>query len=498
MADIENLTVLPRPRSAWQAMDAGFTLARSHFLSLSVLWLFFSVPVFVLSAAIQYWLGWSLMIFFWWWLKPLYELPLHFYLSRALFSEPISKREAVKLTKSHFWLLFKTYLTLARFSPKRSMTYGVVFLEKLPRKLRAVRIDTLTMVTTRHYLLMLVCLHIEVFLTYGLIAFFAYFFLPNIIGQVDWSSFLLNADSNEFEPYFIAASFASVVAGALVAPFYVASGFIIYINRRMHLEAWDIEHRFRNITPRTRASLASVLILILCMAPGEKTWAENRAQYLPSASEVEKSLIEVMASDDFGVTKTRTVPKFNFDKDEEKREEEKLNPNFVEWLSNIARSVAGVLKLLIWGAAILFVVLLIYTIIKFTRVPVQTGNALTRGNRDEEDAKSHPLTQDLPQDIVATAERLLHQGERRKALSVLFRGALRAIMTEYELKIASGATESDCKQSVSAVANENQRTTFSTLMSVWQREAYANQPQEEHQIKILIDDWHKAFGKAAS
>ncbi len=492
MADVRNLAVLPRPRTAWQAMDAGFTLARMHFISLSVLWLCFAVPVFLLTAAIQYWLGWSLMIFFWWWLKPLYELPIHFYLSRALFSEPIAKKEALKLTFKHFWLLCKTYLTYARFSGKRSMSYGVVFLEKLPLKLRSARIETMTMVTTRHYLLMTVCLHIEVFLTYAVIAIVAYLFFPDIVSQFNWIRFLTSAETAEYDPYFIAASFSSVIAGALVAPFYVAAGFMIYINRRMHLEAWDIEHRFRNITPRTRSALTGTLICLLCVLPGEKAMAEDRAQYLPSKPDVETSVIEVMSSDDFGVMKTRKVPKFNVEKEEQ--QEEKLDPSFIQWLTDITSSVAGALRILIWGAAILFVSLLIYTLFKFKRPTSKSSHALQRGSRDKEGAKSHPLTQDLPHDIVATAQRFLQQGERRQALSVLFRGALRAIMTEYNLKITSGATESDCQASVSEVANANQTTTFSALMNLWQQEAYANQPQDEQQIKLLIDDWRDAFG----
>jgi hypothetical protein len=36
-----------------------------------------------------------------------------------------------------------------------------------------------------------------------------------------------------------------VVVGAL-EPFYVAAGFCMYLNRRVELEAWDIEQAFRD------------------------------------------------------------------------------------------------------------------------------------------------------------------------------------------------------------------------------------------------------------
>jgi hypothetical protein len=45
------------------------------------------------------------------------------------------------------------------------------------------------------------------------------------------------------------AEFALAVAYALTVvvlePFYVASGFGMYLNRRVELEAWDIEQEFR-------------------------------------------------------------------------------------------------------------------------------------------------------------------------------------------------------------------------------------------------------------
>jgi hypothetical protein len=36
-----------------------------------------------------------------------------------------------------------------------------------------------------------------------------------------------------------------VVAVAIVEPFFVGAGFAMYLNRRVELEAWDIEQEFR-------------------------------------------------------------------------------------------------------------------------------------------------------------------------------------------------------------------------------------------------------------
>jgi hypothetical protein len=39
---------------------------------------------------------------------------------------------------------------------------------------------------------------------------------------------------------------AYAVAVAFLEPFYVAAGFGMYVNRRVELEAWDIEQEFRS------------------------------------------------------------------------------------------------------------------------------------------------------------------------------------------------------------------------------------------------------------
>jgi len=42
-----------------------------------------------------------------------------------------------------------------------------------------------------------------------------------------------------------AFALAYTFAVAIIEPFYVAAGFAMYLNRRVELEAWDIEQEFR-------------------------------------------------------------------------------------------------------------------------------------------------------------------------------------------------------------------------------------------------------------
>lgn len=475
-------------------MDAGFTLARAHYIPMVLMWLGFSLPIFILCIAIQFWTGWGFMLIIWWWFKPLYELPILFFLSRALFSEHLSIKQAWVQTLRHFWTLFKTYLTLARLSTARSVTYSVVFLEMLPRKKRSTRIQTLTAVKTRHYLLMLACLHIEFILAYAIITLVGALFFASAIADIDWTVFFESVDQPAVQNWMTAASITTLIAAALVAPFYVAGGFLIYINRRMQLEAWDIEHRFRRFKIKTlqTGAIAGVLVVALFFSAHEPAIADDRVQNIMSPTDAYQTITNILEHEDFGSTKTQLVPRNkNPNKDDENS---KPDLSFLEWFANSASSLATAFKVILWVVVAIFLGLLIYTLFQFKQ-SFTRPSALSRHRPEGEDAQSHPLTQDLPTDIVGEAERLLNDGHRRQALSVLFRGALRSVMDEHELKIASGATETDCQTTVTKVATEQQSNTFTRLLSVWQREAYANQPQPEESIRTLINDWKSAFAQ---
>ncbi len=76
------MAVRVRPRTAWEGIDLGFVMARNWFLPLWTLWLMTGLP---LGLALYLLVGesvWLAMLLAWW-LKPLYEPPLLFWLSRG-------------------------------------------------------------------------------------------------------------------------------------------------------------------------------------------------------------------------------------------------------------------------------------------------------------------------------------------------------------------------------------------------------------------------------
>jgi hypothetical protein len=68
-------------------------------------------------------------------------------------------------------------------------------------------------------------------------------FLPDSVRSELWQVYR-DGESAAAEGV-LALLYAAVVLA--LEPFYVASGFAMYLNRRVELEAWDIEQEFRHV-----------------------------------------------------------------------------------------------------------------------------------------------------------------------------------------------------------------------------------------------------------
>ena len=505
MAQIDKLQVLPRPRSAWQAMDAGFRLARAHYWTLLLLWLGVTLPIlasalFLLQNYAQ--LAWWV----WWWFKPLYELPLLVYLSHALFGETKSLHANWLGMKPHLWPLLKTYLTLYRLSPARSVTAAVVVLERLPRQQRRARVDTLTAVPTRGYMLMMVCWHAEMMLAYGLLGLIAYF-IPSLITDIDWLA-LLTGEADEPRFFTEAITVVSAIGACLVAPFYVGGGFMLYINRRMQLEAWDIEHRFRAIQRKHKPNAgpgattgpgpvaASALLLCCGLIVGTlalhspSLQAQAFADGFPTQESVLEKIQQIHDEQIYAGTRITRVPQFKNDDDEQEDETDSLSLN--SWIVGLLQGIADTLQWVLWIAAIIIIALLLLAVRRFIPSTLNPGKR-RRPQTDMPSVAHHPLTTGLPADIPAAANASLQQKDSRAALSLLYRGAIRALMREHAIRIPSSATESDCLQLLATQASPTQSAAFTELVVHWQREAYAHDRLGEAAIASLIDRWPATF-----
>jgi len=235
---LNNISIETRIRNGWSSIDLGMKLALNCWLKLSSVWLLFALPVYIIACVFLQQKAW-LIFFIIWWLKPLFERPILHILSRELFADKLSVKRVFK----EFWLWFKpgwlSAITYRRLNFSRSFYMPVVLLEGLQGAAYNKRIDVLNAkFSSEAFWLTLLLVHIESILGFALLILAAILF-PE---QIQFFETLTNEEqSSPFITYTV-----SLLVMASVAPFYVASGFMLYISRRIELEGWDIEICFRD------------------------------------------------------------------------------------------------------------------------------------------------------------------------------------------------------------------------------------------------------------
>src|SRR5690554_6695568 len=205
-------------------------------------WMILTLPITIILSFLPLdwvWLG-AVVI---WWLKPLFERPLLMIISQGVFGEEPTTRQVLKAFPLLAMRQTFSSLIWRRLSPSRSMDLPIVQLEGLRGGQRAQRLLVLHRddAAPAKWLTFL-GYHIEILLTLGLFLM-VLAFIPETL-QVRWLDVTFWMQS---KTGLILQGFVYSLAMALVAPWYVACGFALYLNRRIKLEGWDIEIAFKRM-----------------------------------------------------------------------------------------------------------------------------------------------------------------------------------------------------------------------------------------------------------
>ena len=242
---VEGLALALRPRSMGEASDLGLALVRRHARSI---WRSFA-PIYLVVAVLALCtvdsVGW-LPIFIVFWLKPWLDRSLLFVLARAVFGESTRFADLWRERRQVFGGQVLRTLLWRRFSPWRAYTQPIEQLEGQRGSHRRKRAK-LMLNDNRGAAsaLQLAFVHAEAALTYSLMALI-WWFAPEGTRVNVWDWFWhpgLHEAGQLGLSVCMALSYMAIVL--LLEPFYVASGFAMYLNRRVVLEAWDIEQEFR-------------------------------------------------------------------------------------------------------------------------------------------------------------------------------------------------------------------------------------------------------------
>jgi hypothetical protein len=104
----------------------------------------------------------------------------------------------------------------------------------------------------------------------------------------------------------------------------------------------------------------------------------------------------------------------------------------------------------------------------------------------------------LPDDIGAAVRALWLAGERRAALSLLYRGALSRLVHSYEVAIGDASTEGDCIRLARAALPAERGDFVARLVGAWQLAVYGDRPLPNEQVLGLCDEFDRMLPTLAS
>lgn len=490
--NLDNLTVEIRPRTLFEGIDLGFVLARKYFLTLWLIYLITAFPVFFI-----------LNLFFWddilWfavlmiWLKPLFETPLLHWLSQAIFNEKIALPGLIKALPNILKTSVFKRLTYGRFSPSRSFYLPVVLLEKLKAKAYRERVRILGYNQSAGIGLTLICFVFELIL-FGSVISLLFIIIPE---DLRWFDFEGLFSSDEVYTGLIVNTVVFFCI-SIIAPFYVAGGFALYLTRRTEFEAWDIELKLRGLLKRnekagetkglkTAAVLLFIALSLLCTSGDLTAEPINKPQ---AAQEIKK----ILSHEDFGIEKKQTVWKL---KDIwEKKDKEYKEPAWIEFflmLSKIA-GVAG--EIILWVVGSLVVIFIIYQLARHQEWFQGASGSLPSRNNIPDELFGLKLSKEaLPDDLEKELAGLLEKAEYRKFLSLMYRSLLIRFIHDFHIDIPDSATEGECVRIVGVQRSRQEKEFFTALTHIWLKMAYGHIPPVKAEIENLFESWNQTFNK---
>ncbi|UTW45115.1 DUF4129 domain-containing protein [bacterium SCSIO 12696] len=509
---IDKISARLRLRNNWEAIDLGFSLARRWFLRLWLLWLVPAAVIATLSLTLLDSVLLALLIM--WWVQPLYERPLLHFLSRALFGEYPSVRRELR----QYWRLVKPQLfaTLLwrRFHPGRSFAEPVVLLEGLKGKARGRRLGVLGLGTSGTALWFgLLCWLFGRALDGSQISLL-YILVPEELNL--W--FMENVFSVLFswhrgDDLHWLGAVIWLLSTSLIAPFFIAGGFALYISRRTRLEGWDIELAFRRMASRHqqrasnrgKAGLNVVAIMslttLLIAAPVPAQQESNTAtespkvQKSPQQLEDKKLIEEITSQPEFGERKTRQVwERIKEEKKERNTDWFKKLEKWFKWLEQVLPALGLFFKVVL---ILLILALIVWLLVRFTswldwlNLPVKQRR---RKKAPPTSLFGLELGRDsLPEDVSGAALQLADNGQLREAISLLFRAALSHMVHRSELPISDSSTEGECLRLAEKYRPTSELGYFRRLTQTWLLLAYAHQHPSQENTRELCQQWPQHY-----
>jgi hypothetical protein len=539
---IDRLGLNVRARTAWEAVDLGFALGRHHASAwLAPWWLCGGLlSALLLAAGHALDLVWAVP-FALWWLKPaLDRLPLYV-LSRAVFGRVPTRAEVWRAAWGWGWGAVWPRLLWLRFDPFRALSMPADLLEGLPRAERGPRRVLLRREGGGQALAL-----------WALMPWFEFVLIASVWSLMammiplewweargdDWFGALTGA-SGEHAWIDLVQSALACAALLAIEPFFVSAGFGLYLGRRVHLEAWDLELGFKRMAARAASgarALAAVLLFAvmgLGALPAEALAKDPPAKHgqpqkpvaeapVPPKAAARKPLGASALPDGFGAqdpaTARRLETALRRTRDDrtlggtETVQQWRIKPDLVpeisdeataetvfdwkQWLGElIGRGVGLAAQTLLWALALALFGWLLWRYrdwLPWRRDPAAAGHA-------PPPLRHRALT---PEDVAAAPELLRRaraawtRGEAREAFACLYRAGLREVSARRPRPLPPGTTEGELLRAAGALAHAPAAAHVQRLVRAWRGVAYAGARPDAAAFDALLAEWPNAFGEA--
>jgi hypothetical protein len=498
--NLDSVTVHIRPRTSWEAIDIGFALARRWFFKLWPLWLMTALPALALIVGCSFLLPgsaakWTLFLF--WFFKPLYEPPLLNWSGQALFGSEKPLARAIGEVRSVLTAKDLRSVLFSRFSLFRSFSLPVLQLEKLEGPKKKERLAILRDGSSTAILLTVGGFCMEVVLTMSLLSVI-FWFIPEKLRWINFGDFVFTPDK-------WLLVFSYVASCSILAPIYICSGFMMYISRRVELEAWDIEIGFKRLRQRLeqqKSSLArnGAMIIMLCTFVVTGLATTGRAA-VPDPQTVKTTITEVLAQKVFGEKETR------YHWVSKKKEDTKPASPWSEIWKQLFTYLAVLMKKIIpylarYGEFILWCgmgILIAFLLLKSVRLREWlSGNAFISTGRPEQSQVMFGMDlrpESLPDNVGRSCFLLLDDGRTREAISLLYRGTLSGLIHRGHLDIHPSSTEKECSGEVRRHRPAPEASFFDRLTGLWIYIAYGHRKPEVEACREIVSQWQDLFGE---
>lgn len=519
--DLSRISVVARLRSPWEALDLGFVIARAWWWPMFWSWCIPALCVFVFVSVVfpaPEWVAYTVV----WWLKPLFDRGPLFIASRRLFGEPASTRDFLRSIVSVYKSDVFLWLTIRRFSGSRSFDMPLTVLENIQGDARSSR---RLMLHRRHsnaaLWLTIVGFHIEAFVLLALLSFFVIM----VPAEVDVDFFGLLGNEESILSW--VKRCLTVASMAVIAPFYAASGFALYISRRIDLEAWDIEIRFRHLAEKfaKKSMSAGASLVIACflsvligvqsapvsaddltdIAAPQAIDHQVTGDLSGSASAIVKDdIFVILEGNEFHRTSEKSGWRLKDFSDPDPDTIPDWLISLIEFIAENSGGFVAVLKFLgamlahieflIWAVVIVLLLLMLYHYRQHLRNFMRASSGVTPEKDVPEVMFGLDVTREsLPEDVPSSVRQLWQRAEHRAAVSLLYRALLANLIYRHDFIFADSDTEGECVAQVKARGEPVLSRYTASLTECWQLLAYGHRVPSEGAVEKLCSDWPEVF-----